>query len=100
MPFSRESDPLVLVVYLNWEYLPIGYAVLKGFNMELLTTEISIEILDQKYRKKGYAKLALKRLSNYGFEKSNIQTIAAKILSSNKSSINIYKNLVFVVRFF
>ena len=98
LPFSQESEPLVLGVYLNLEDLPIGYAVLKGFNMELLSAEIAVAILDQKYRKKGYGKLALKRLSNYAFENLNIQTIAATILSSNKSSINMCKNLGFVVR--
>lgn len=55
-------------------------------------------ILDQKYRSKGYGKLALKRLINYAFDELQIQTIGSAILSSNKSSVNMCKNLGFVVR--
>ncbi len=98
LPYSRKSKPIVFGVYLNPEDLPIGYVALKGLNMDLLTTEIGVAILDQKYRNKGYGKLALKRIANYTFDELKIQTIGAAILSSNKSSINMCKNLGFVVR--
>lgn len=97
-PYSRKSKPLVFGVYLNPEDLPIGYAVLKGLNMDLLTTEIGIAILDKKYRSKGYGKLALKRLIIYAFDELQIKTIGSVILLSNKISINIFKNLGFVTR--
>ncbi|MGC1195868.1 MAG: hypothetical protein WA882_03140, partial [Geitlerinemataceae cyanobacterium] len=44
-PFSRKSQPLVFGVYLEQEGLPIGYVVLKGLNMDLLTAEIGVAIL-------------------------------------------------------
>ncbi len=66
--------------------------------MDLLTTEIGIAILDKKYRNQGYGTLALKRLIIYAFEELYIQTIGAVVLLSNKRSINIFKNLGFVVR--
>lgn len=97
-PYSRKSKPLVLGVYLDLEEFPIGYVVLKGLNMDLLTTEIGVAILDRKYRNKGYGRLALKRLVNYAFENLHIQTIASAILSSNKSSINMCKKIGFIVR--
>ena len=97
-PYSLKSHPLVLGVYLALESLPIGYIVLKGFNMNLLTAETGVAVLDQKYRNKGYGKLALKRLIMYAFEELGIKTIGAAILLSNQSSINMVKNLGFAVR--
>ncbi|MDY7003717.1 MAG: GNAT family protein [Cyanobacteriota bacterium] len=66
--------------------------------MDLLTAEAGLGILDKKYRNKGYGKLALKRVIIYAFDELQIKTIGASILSSNKSSINLGKNLGFVVR--
>ena len=65
--------------------------------MDLFTAEIGIAILDKKYRNKGYGTLALKRLIIYAFQELYIQTIGAAILLSNKASINMFKNLGFVV---
>lgn len=97
-PYSRKSQPLVFGVYLDPAEFPIGYVVLKGLNMELLTTEIGVAILDQKYWNKKYGTLALKRLISYTFDELHIQTIGSVILSSNNRSIKMCKNLGFVVR--
>ncbi len=97
LPYSQKSQPLVFGVYLSPESLPIGYVLLKGFNMDLLTAETAVAILDKKYRNKGYGKLALKRVIIYAFDELGIKTIGATILLSNKSSINMVKNLGFVV---
>lgn len=96
--YSRKSQPIVFGVYLDTEDLPIGYAVLKGLNMDLLTTEIGIAILDKKYRNKGCGKLALTRIVSYAFTDLRLKTIGTAILLSNKSSINMCKNLGFIVR--
>lgn len=63
-----------------------------------MTVKIGVAILDPKCRHKGYGSLGLKRIVNYAFDELHIQTIGAAILSSNKSSINMCKNLGFVVR--
>ncbi|MEM8722693.1 MAG: GNAT family N-acetyltransferase [Cyanobacteria bacterium P01_G01_bin.39] len=97
-PYSCKSQPLAFGVYLDPNALPIGYAVLKGLNTELLTTEIGVAIIDQKYGNKGYGKLALKRLVNYAFDELHLKTIGAAILLSNNSSINMCKNLGFIVK--
>ncbi|MDJ0556334.1 MAG: GNAT family N-acetyltransferase [Microcoleaceae cyanobacterium MO_207.B10] len=97
LPYSRKSQPLIFGVYLTPESLPIGYVLLKGFNMDLLTAETAVAILDKKYRNKGYGKLALKRIIIYAFDELGIKTIGATILLSNKSSVNMVKNLGFVV---
>lgn len=97
-PYSRKSQPLLFGVYLEPEALPIGYVVLKGLNIDLLTAEVGVVILDQKYRSKGYGKLALQRLIIYAFNELHLQTIGAAILCSNKRSINMVKNLGFVVK--
>ncbi|NES79809.1 MULTISPECIES: GNAT family N-acetyltransferase [unclassified Okeania] len=96
-PYSRKSQPIPFGIYLNPDNFPIGYVVLKGLNMDVLTAEIGIAILDEKYRNKGYGTLALKRLIIYAFQELHIQTIGAAILLSNKASINMFKNLGFVV---
>ncbi|NEO29219.1 MAG: GNAT family N-acetyltransferase [Symploca sp. SIO3C6] len=98
LPYSRKSQPLIFGVYLNPEDFPIGYAVLKGINIDLSTTEIGVAILDKKYRNKGYGKLGFKRLINYTFNQLHIQTIGAAVLLSNKFSINMCRNLGFVER--
>ena len=98
LPDCRKSQPLVFGVYLEPEGLPIGYVVLKGFNMDLLSAEIGVAILDKKYRNKGYGKLGLKRIVNYAVDELQIKTIGSAILLSNQSSINMCKNLGFVVR--
>lgn len=95
--YSRNSQPLAFGVYLDPEKLPIGYVVLKGLNMDLLTAEIGVAILDKKYRHKGYGQLGLKRIVNYAVDELQIKTIGAAILLSNKSSIKMCKNIGFVV---
>ena len=97
-PYSRKSQSIVFGIYLNFEDLPIGYVVLKGLNMELLTAEIGIAILDRKHWHQGYGTLAMKRFIRYSFEDLNIQTIGAVILSSNKISINMFTTLGFIIK--
>ena len=60
LPYSRKNQPLVFGIYLDLEDFPIGYVVLKGLNQDLLTVEIGMAILDQKYRHKGYGSLRIK----------------------------------------
>lgn len=95
-PNCRTSQPIVFGVYLQAEGLPIGYVVLKGLNMDLLTAEIGVAIFDRKYRNKGPGKLALKRMIDYTAHELGIKTIGAAIVYSNKASINMCKNLGFV----
>ncbi len=97
-PYSRKSQPVLFGVYLEPEALPIGYVVLKGLNMDLLMAEVGAVILDKKYRNKGCGKLALKRTIIYAFNELHLKTIGAAILCSNHRSINMCKNLGFVVK--
>lgn len=98
LPYSQLSQPLVLGIYLDLTSLPIGYAVLKGLNMTLLTAEIGVAILDRKHRNGGYGRLALQRMVKYAFSDLNLQKIGATILLSNTSSINMCKKTGFVVK--
>ncbi len=52
--------------------------------MDLLTAEIGVAIIDQKYRNKEFGRLALKRLVDCAFEQLNIKIIGVAILSVNK----------------
>lgn len=98
LPYSRKTQPVVFGVYPDPEDFPVGYAVLKGLNTNLLTAEVAIAILDPEYRPKGFGRLALERIVRYGFDELHIETIGATILSSNKTSINMTKKTGFVVR--
>lgn len=97
LPYSRKSQPIIFGIYLELENFPIGYAVLKGLNMELLTAEVGLAVLERKYRKRGYGRLGLKCIVNYAFNELNIETIGAAILSSNIMSINMCKKIGFFV---
>ncbi|MEM9089593.1 MAG: GNAT family N-acetyltransferase [Cyanobacteria bacterium P01_F01_bin.53] len=98
LPYSRKSQPILFGIYLDLEALPIGYAVLKGLNMDLMTAEVGLAILEKSLRTKGYGRLGLKRIVEYAFCELKIATIGAAILSSNIGSINMCKKAGFVVR--
>ena len=98
LPYSRKSQPLLFGIYLELENFPIGYSVLKGLNMDLLTAEVGIAVLEQKYRNRGYGRLGLQRVVNYAFDELQLKTIGAAILASNISSINMCKRTGFVER--
>jgi len=98
LPYSQKSQPIVLGMYLEPEESPIGYAVLKGLNMDLLTAEVGLAVLDRKYRTRGYGRLGLKRIVKYAFEELHIKTIGAAILLFNRGSINMCKKTGFVER--
>lgn len=98
LSYSRKSQPIVLGISLDLEALPIGYTVLKGLNMDMLTAEVGLAVLDRKYRTRGYGRLGLKRIVNYAFDELNIETIGAAILSSNVGSINMCKKTGFIIR--
>ncbi|MBP0016530.1 MAG: GNAT family N-acetyltransferase [Cyanobacteria bacterium SBLK] len=98
LPYSRDSQPLVLGIYLEQTSPPIGYAVLKGINRDLLTAEVGIAILDRKHRNRGYGRLALQRMTIYAFSELSLQTIGSTILLSNRVSINMCKRVGFSVR--
>ncbi|NET00749.1 MAG: GNAT family N-acetyltransferase [Sphaerospermopsis sp. SIO1G1] len=97
LPYCRKSQPLILGVYLETEDFPIGYVVLKGFNMDLLAAEVGVVILDPRYRKKGYGRLVLRRIVRYAFDELQLKKIGSSILLSNKTSINMCKKVGFVV---
>lgn len=98
LPYSRKSQPIVFGIYSNLNDLPVGYVVLKGFNRELLTAEVGVATLEKKYRRRGYGKLALNCMINYGFNQLGLQTIASAILASNKTSTNMCKKLGFTIK--
>ncbi len=98
LPYSRPSQPEVFGVYLDLEEDPIGYAVLKGLNRDLLTAEVGIAILARTLRTKGYGRLGLQRITDYAFTELGIQTVGAAIVSTNQGSINMCKKAGFNVR--
>lgn len=98
LPFSEPSPPLILGIFLGFSSYPIGYVVLKGVNKTLKTAEVGVAVLDNKYRSKGYGKLALHRIIIYAFSILNIELIESTILASNKASINMCKKLGFFIR--
>jgi RimJ/RimL family protein N-acetyltransferase len=98
LPHSQASKPLLLGIYLDPEELPIGYVVLKGFNQELHCAEVGLAVLEKQDRAKGFGRLGLKRIVDYGFEKLNLKVIRAAVLASNAGSINMCKKTGFFVK--
>ena len=99
LPYSQHCQPIIFGIYLQLDEPPIGYAILKGINKKLLTTEVGVAILEPRYQNKGgYGRLALARIIMYAFDELQLNIVAAAILSSNKRSINMCKRVGFTVR--
>jgi len=98
LPYSQQSEPVVLGIYVASKNLPIGYAVLKGFNQELGTVEVGVAVLDKAYKNKGQGRLALQRIVRYAVEDLGMKTVAATILASNKYSCNMVNKVGFAVK--
>ena len=98
LPYSRNSQPLVLGICLAEDELPIGYTVLKGINPDLGTAEVGLAVLERQYRSKGYGRLGLQRTVIYAFEVLGLKTIGAAILASNQASINMCTKTGFKIR--
>lgn len=98
LPYSQESEPVVLGIYLEPKSLPIGYAVLKGFNQDLKTVEVGVAVLDKTHKNRGQGRLALQRIVRYATEELGMKTVAATILASNHYSRNMVNKVGFVVK--
>ncbi|NER85042.1 MAG: GNAT family N-acetyltransferase, partial [Leptolyngbya sp. SIO1D8] len=77
LPYSRNSQPLVLGICLAVDELPLGYTVLKGINPDLGTAEVGLAVLERQYRSKGYGRLGLQCTVSYAFEALHLNTIGA-----------------------
>ncbi|NEQ96345.1 MAG: GNAT family N-acetyltransferase [Cyanothece sp. SIO2G6] len=97
-PYSLSGEPLAFGIYHFTDTLPIGYAVLKGINWEIGTTEIGISILDGMHRNKGYGTMATRQLIDYTFHALNFQLIGAAVLVSNVASVNLFRKLGFIIK--
>ena len=54
-------------------------------------------LIDQNYREKGYASKALNLLVEYSFDILNLHQLYCSILSSNSSSLNLFKRQQFSI---
>ncbi|NEQ96879.1 MAG: GNAT family N-acetyltransferase [Cyanothece sp. SIO2G6] len=98
LPFSQPSQPTFMGIFLDTKDLPIGYAILKGMNMNLHSCEVGVAVLDREYRNKGVGRLALDCIVQYAFNELNLQVIGATILRSNNLSINMCKRVGFKLK--
>ena len=72
----------------------IGCIDLYEFNFEKQNAGVGIVIL-KKYRRKGFAKQALKALINHSWETLNLKQLHTGIFSNNKASLVLFKAVGF-----
>ena len=73
---------------------PIGCIDLHEYNWEKQKAGVGIVILE-KYRKKGFAKKALKSLIRYAWNKLRLKQLHTIIFSKNKASIALFTSFGF-----
>ena len=75
--------------------IPIGFTGLYNIDYLNRNAESAIIIGEKDFRGKGISKEVLKIVSEFAFKYLNLQLIYANILSSNSSSLNLYRGIGF-----
>lgn len=76
---------------------PIGFMGLSRINKANRNADAFIAIGDDKYRGKGFGKIAMQYLVEYGFTKLGLHKINLGVFEKNKPAINLYKKLGFTI---
>lgn len=73
----------------------IGISVLKDIDLLNRSAETAIYIGDDKYRGRGYSKLALDKTLDFGFNKLGLNRIWLKVRQDNSRAIRLYESAGF-----
>lgn len=79
---------------IDWQGTAIGCIDLYEYNFRKQNAGVGIVILE-KYRRKGFAKQALKALINHSWETLNLKQLHTGIFSNNKASLVLFKAVGF-----
>lgn len=78
--------------------LAIGFMGFSNINRKTKTADIFIMIGEDRYRRKGLGKEALKYLLEYGFKKLKLKEINLEVNKKNKIAIKLYKKAGFKIK--
>ena len=93
--YSKDKNKKFFTIYDN--KIPIGFLGLSHIDKTNRNADAFIAIGDDKYRGKGFGKIAMKYLIDYGFIKLGLHKINLKVFEKNIPAVNLYKKLGFVV---
>lgn len=91
-----EAGQLRLMIEIAEERKAIGAIDLFDFDPFHLRAGLGILIADEKERRKGYASMALRALTEYCFNTLQLHQLYCNILSNNCESIDLFRKLGFV----
>ncbi len=91
-----ETGQLRLMIDLVKEKITIGTVDIFDFDHFHMRAGVGILIAREEYRRKGYAKMALKGLSEYCFNVLKLNQIWCSIIENNDASLELFKSLGFV----
>lgn len=91
-----ETGQLRLMIDLVNEKTTIGTVDIFDFDHFHMRAGVGILIAREEYRRKGYARMALKGLSEYCFNVLKLNQVYCNILENNDASLDLFKSLGFV----
>lgn len=97
LPDPGSLEAITFCIIDKDDLLPIGYANIKGIHKNKSNAEISIAIMDKRYRSGGYGTGALKLIVDYAFNTINLASIALTVFSFNTRAVKVYEKIGFKV---
>lgn len=91
-----ETGQLRLMIDLVKEKITIGTVDIFDFDHFHMRAGVGILIAREEYRRKGYARMALKGLSEYCFNVLKLNQIWCNIIENNDASLELFKSLGFI----
>ena len=92
---NSDASRIDLIICLKEDSKPIGYTGYRDIDFINGKTEIYIGIGEKKYWGKGLAKESLIISLNYIVSRYNVNSIYAKMITKNESSIGLFKKVGF-----
>jgi len=81
---------------ISYGKIPIGFMGLSRIDKINHNADAFIAIGDDKYRGKGFGKIAMQYLVKFGFKKLGLHKISLGVFEKNKPAVKLYKKLGFV----
>lgn len=92
---SNETNRLLFAIMLGSEV--IGELQLKNIDRAKNSAQLSIMLIDESFKNKGYGSEAIKQAIKYGKEKLNLKTIYASTTHKNLRSKRVLEKLGFIL---
>jgi len=93
--YSKDKNKKFFTICID--SMPIGFMGLSRIDKTNRNADAFIAIGDDKYRGKGFGKIAMQYLVDYGFDKLGLHKINLGVFEKNIPAVNLYKKLGFVI---